>query len=174
VLLVTTFVVQTCSAPRRNLVVTTTCIDANLFHDMISGRSVTGILHLLNMAPVDWCSKFQSTVETATFGSEHVAARTATEQILDLHLTLRYLGVPLDGQSFMFGDNKSVVNTASVPHSKLHKHHNALSCHPTREAVAAGINRFHHIVGTANPGDILSKHWGHLSIWEMSRPLLFW
>jgi len=30
-------------------------------------------------------------METATFGSEYVAARTATEQIFDLRLTLRYL-----------------------------------------------------------------------------------
>jgi len=103
-----------------------------------------------------------------------VAACTATEQILDLHLALRYLGVPLDDPSFMFGDNESVVNTASVPHSKLHKRHHALSYHRTREAIAAGITRFHHIVGTTNPVDILSKHWGHLSIWETLHPLLFW
>jgi len=165
---------EDCPTPRGNSVVTTTYVDANLFHDMISGRSVAGILHLLNMTPVDWCSKLQSTVETAVFGSEHVAARTATEQILDLRLTVRYLGVPLDGPSFMFGDNESVVNTASVPHSKLHKRHNALSCHRTREAIAAGITRFHHIVGTANPADILSKDWGHSSIWETIHPLLFW
>jgi len=61
-----------------------------------------------------------------------------------------------------------------VPHSKLHKRHNALSYHRTREAIAAGITRFHHIVGTTNTADILSKHWGHSSIWEMLRPLLFW
>jgi len=48
------------------------------------------------------------------------------------------------------------------------------TCHRTREAVAAGITRFHHIVGTANPADILSKRWGHSSIWETLRPLLFW
>jgi len=141
---------------------------------MISGQSVTGILHLLNMTPIDWYSKLQSAVETATFDSECVAPRTATEQILDLCLTLRYLGVPIDGPCFMFGDNESVVSTASVPHSKLHKRHNALSYHRTHEAIAAGITRFHHIVGTTNPADIPSKHWGHSSIWETLCPLLFW
>jgi len=141
---------------------------------MISGRSITGILNLLNMTPIDWYSKLQPTVETATFGSKYVAALTPTDQILDLRLTLCYLGVAIDGPSFMFGDNESVVNTASVPHSKLHKRHNALSYHRTREAIAAGVTCFHHIVGTTNPADILSKHWGHLSIWEMLRPLLFW
>jgi len=44
------------------------------------------------MTPVNWYSKLQTTVETATFGSKYVAARNATEQIHDLRLTLRYLG----------------------------------------------------------------------------------
>jgi len=74
----------------------------------------------------------------------------------------------------MFGDNESIVNTASVPHSKLHKCHNALSCHRTRKAIVAGVTRFHHIVGITNHADILSKHWGHSSIWEMLHPLMFW
>jgi len=41
----------------------------------------------------------------------------------------------------MVGDNESVVNTASAPYSKLHKHHNALSSgyHHTREAIAAAL-----------------------------------
>jgi hypothetical protein len=43
-------------------------VDANLFHGLITGRSVTGILHLVNKTPIDWYvySKKQATVETAT------------------------------------------------------------------------------------------------------------
>ena len=48
----------------------TTYVDANLYHDMITGHSVTGILHLINGTPFEWYSKKQSTVETATYGSE--------------------------------------------------------------------------------------------------------
>jgi len=51
-------------------------LDANLMNDMTTRKSVTGILHLLNKTPIDWYSKKQPTVETATFGSEFVAART--------------------------------------------------------------------------------------------------
>ena len=57
--------------PLGKRVVLTTYVDANLYHDLISGRSVTGILHMANKTPVDWFSKLQSTVETATFGSEY-------------------------------------------------------------------------------------------------------
>ena len=45
------------------------------------------------------------------------------EQIIDLRLQLRYLGVPVKGSTMMFGDNESVVNSASIPHARLHKRH---------------------------------------------------
>ena len=124
---------------------TTSFVDANLYHDLVNGRSVTGILHMVNQTPIDWFSKLQATVETATYGSEFVATRQCVEQIIDLRLTLRYLGVPIEGSSYLFGDNKSVVDSSTMPHGKLHKRHHALSFHKTREAVAAGIVRYHHV-----------------------------
>jgi hypothetical protein len=101
-------------------------VDANLYHDLISGKAVTGTLQLLNGTLIDWYSKLQSTVETATFGSEYVAARIASEQIIDIRLTLRYLGVEIKGPSFLFGENESDVNTAVMSHSRLAKRQNAL------------------------------------------------
>ena len=160
--------------PRGKRVIHTAFVDANLLHDLLSGKAVSGMLHMLNKTPVDWYAKLQSTVETATFGSEYVAARTCTNQTTDLRNTLRYLGVPIEGPSFMFGDDESVVNTASVPHSKLGKRHNILSYHRTREAIAAGMIRFHWLQGSKNPADVLSKHWDYASVWDQLRPLLFW
>ena len=51
-------------------------VNANLFHGMITGHSVTGILHFLNKMPINWYAKKQVTVETATYGSEYVATYT--------------------------------------------------------------------------------------------------
>jgi hypothetical protein len=160
--------------PKGKAVTMTTFFDANLYHDLISGKSVTGILHMFNQTPIDWFSKLQSTVETATFGSEYVAARTATEQIIDLRLTLRYLGVPINGRSMLFGDNESVVNSAAIPHSKMHKRWVALSYHRVRWSIAAGISNIFHVAGAKNPSDILSKHWDMPSVWNVVQPLLFW
>jgi hypothetical protein len=160
--------------PKGRPVTLTHYVDANLYHDCLTGRSVTGILHFINATPIDWFSKRQSTVETATYGSEFVAARTCVEQIMDLRNTLRCLGVPIRGSSWMFGDNESVVNSATQPHAKLHKRHTALSFHRVCEAIAAGIVRFFHIPGDANPADILSKHWGYTQVWQLLQPLLFW
>jgi hypothetical protein len=149
-------------------------VDANLYHDLVTGRSVTGILHLVNKTPIDWYSKKQATVETATYGSEFIAARVCVDQSIDLKTTLRYLGVHVRRKAYMFGDNKSVVDSSTIPHSKLHKRHNALSFHRVREAIAAGILAFYHIEGAENPADILSKHWGYRQIWRLLHPLLFW
>ena len=107
--------------PLGHWVLLTHYVDANLFHDVITGRSVTGILDLVNGTPIDWYSKKQATIETATYGSEFVAARTCVERDVNLRNTLRYLGVPIHKKAYMFGDNESVINSASTPHAKLHK-----------------------------------------------------
>jgi len=74
----------------------------------------------------------------------------------------------------MFGDNKTVVDSSTIPHSKLHKRHTILSFHRVREAIASGMVAFYYLPGTINPADILSKHWGYTQIWSMLQPLLFW
>ena len=165
---------QDAPKPMGKPVILTHYVDANLYHCMLTGRSVTGILHLINGTPIDAFSKKQSTVETATYGSEFVAARTCVEQIMDLRNTLRYLGVPIQGRSYMFGDNESVVNSSSRPDAKLHKRHVALSYHRVREAVASNMLSFLFIEGSKNPADILSKHWGYQCVWPQLRTLLFW
>ena len=159
--------------PKGKPVRTTTFVDANLMHDYTTGKSVTGILHLLNQTPLDWFSKRQGQVETATYGSEFVAARTATEQITDLRYTLRMFGVPLDGPSWMFGDNQSVITSSTIPHSTLSKRWNALSYHRVREAVASGCVIFTFIASKANPADIMTKALGHLHVWPHIDTLLF-
>ncbi len=160
--------------PLGKPIVTVSFVDANLAHCALTGRSVTGVLHLINKTPFDWYAKKQSTVNTATYGSEFVAARTCTEQIMDIRVTLWYLGVNIL-RSVAFGDNESVVNSSMIPEGKLHKRHLALSYHQVREAIAAKVFTFTHMNGKFNPADMLSKHWGYQQIWKYAlRPLLFW
>jgi len=160
--------------PLGKPVVMTSYVDANLYHDYSTGRAVTGILHFYNQTPIDWYTKKQATVESATYGAEFVAARIAKEQITARRLDLRYLGVPVKGAARLFGDNESVVKSGSIPHSKLNKRHQALSYHAVREAIASGMLSFTHIPGQINPSDILSKHWGYQQVWPTLRPILFW
>ena len=147
-----------CPQPKGKAVRTTTYADANLLHDLVTGRSATGLLHFLNQTPIDASSKRQNQVESATYGSEFMAARQAVEQIID----------------WLFGNNKSVVTSSNIPYSSLNKRWNALSYHKVREAVAIGFIHFVHIPLIENPSDILTKSLP----WHKARvhvePLLFW
>ena len=153
---------------------TTTYVDANLHHDQVTGKAVTACLHIVNATPSRWYTKRQATVETATYGSEFVAARIATDPIIDLRYTLMYLGVPVRSKSYMFGDNKSVVDSASIPTSTLSKKSTLASYHRVREAIAAGYLQFNWKDGKSSPADILSKHWEFANISPLLKPLLFW
>ena len=85
----------------------------------------------------------------------------------------RYLGAKVTPHVYLFGDNASVVQSGSIPHSRLNKRHIALSYHFVREAIASGLLKFGHIPGEDNAADILSKHWSYAKIWPMLQPLLF-
>ena len=56
-------------------------VDANLYHNMLTGHSITGILHFMNKTPIDSYSKKQATIETVTYGSKFVAAHTCIDQV---------------------------------------------------------------------------------------------
>ena len=104
------------------------------------------------------CPELQ--IENATYGSEFVAAKNATEQIIDIN-----------SKAYMFGDNKSVVTSSTVPHSLLSIRHNILSYHRVREAIAAKILVFHWCDSSQNKSDILSKHWEFYKVCHIIRDL---
>ena len=147
--------------------------DADHAHDILTRRFVTGILLFINNTPVRWESKHQKTVETSTYGSEFVAAKQATELIMEMRYTLRSLGVPLDGPALMLRNNHSVVLNTTVPSSTLKKKHNACAYHRVREAIAAKILRFAHIASNENYADVLTKALSPKMFRELVAPVLF-
>jgi hypothetical protein len=106
---------------------------------------------------VIWFSKRQNTVESSTFGSEFVAARSALEAVEALRYKLRIFGIPIAGPINMFCDNNSVVTNCRHPHSTLNKKHNAICYHSVREAVAAGKIRMAKEPTETNLADLFTK-----------------
>ena len=74
----------------------------------------------------------------------------------------------------MFGDNRSVVTSSTIPNSTISKRHHLASYHRVREAIAAKYISFHWKDGKSNPADVLSKHWEFATVWPMLKPILFW
>ena len=85
---------------------------------------------------------------------------------------MRYLGVPIKTKSYLFGDNKSVVTSSTLPHSTLGKRHNILAYHRVSEAIASKILAYHWIRTGYILSDMLSKHWDHPSVYNMIMKLL--
>jgi hypothetical protein len=100
--------------PRGKLVLTSTYQDANLHHDLVTGRAMSGIIHLVNQTPLTSYCKTQMTVKTATYGSECMVARHSCKHIMDLRYILRMMGIPIDGPAWAFGDNASVITSSTT------------------------------------------------------------
>jgi hypothetical protein len=120
----------------------TVYVDADHAHDLVTSRSITGILIILNETPTRLISKCQKTVETSNNGSESVASRVDTELIVEIRYMLRSLGVALDGLALMLGDNMSVVLNTTVISNFLKKNHNTIGNHRVIDATVARVMRF--------------------------------
>jgi hypothetical protein len=143
--------------PLGNMATLTCYVDADHARDKLTRRSVTGIVLLVNNTPLTWMSKRQKTVETSTYGSELVAARIATDLIIEWRYKLRMLGIILEDTSLLVGDNMSVVVNTTLPSSSLKKKHQACNYHRVREAIAGRILNFGHIDTADNVADICTK-----------------
>ena len=123
---------------------------------------------------IDWYLKRQATVETASYGSEMVARKIAVEQTKEIRYVLRSIGVPIEGPSIMFGDNKSVVKSTMIPNSSLKRKSLLLAFHSIREAIVANIINFFHMPGKENPADCHMKFVSGAEWERLLKPFLRW
>ena len=85
-------------------------VDTDHAADTVTRRSRTGYFICLNMAPVVWYSKKQTTIESSVFGTEFVALKVAMETVRCLRYKLRMMRVPFDSPTYMYGVNMSVIH----------------------------------------------------------------
>ena len=67
---------------------------------------------------------------------------------------------------------KILQTGATLPYSTLTKRHIILAFHKVREAIAAKLMAFYWIQSAYNLSDMLSKHWGHPTVYPMILKLL--
>ena len=91
--------------PLGKIIHMTEFVDANLYFNLVPGHAYSGILIFLNQTPIEWYCKKQSTVACATFGSKFVAAKTATKKAYSLCYSLWMMGIPVDYETYVLGDN---------------------------------------------------------------------
>ncbi|CAJ1948049.1 unnamed protein product [Cylindrotheca closterium] len=118
---------------------TSVFFDANLAHDLVTRRSITGLLVYVGSTLVSWTSKRQGCIASSTYCSEFIAMRAATEEAISIRYMLCSLGVPVEEPTNLLGDNLGVIQSAAMKDADLKKKHVAISYHCVREAVAAQI-----------------------------------
>ena len=143
--------------PKGKAVVLTGFFDASHACCLQTRRSMSSVLLFINKTPIYWFAKRQNTVESSTFGSECVSGRIAVDLSVELCYKLRMLGVPVKGSTLLFGDNESMVNQVTKPHSTLKKRHLANCYHRVREAVANKIVSIVHCASEWNLADMGTK-----------------
>ena len=67
------------------------------------------------------------------------------------------MGIPIDGPTYVFGDNQSVLANTTIPESKLKKKSQSIVYHFVREGVAKDEWRTTYINTNDNPADLLTK-----------------
>jgi hypothetical protein len=98
-------------------------VDSDHAGEQMTRRSRTGYLIFLNMAPIQWFSKRQGTVETSVFGAEFVAMRAAGNEACRgiRYYKLRMMGIPVNEPTYIYGENMSVIHNTQRPELTLKK-----------------------------------------------------
>ena len=143
--------------PRGKFVWLRMFVDSDHAGEKRTRRSRSGFFIYLNMAMIQWHSKRQPTLESSVFGAEFVALKNGIETLRGIRYKLRMMGVDIDGPSYVYGDNMSVIYNTSKPESVLKKKSNSICYHTVREAVAMGEALTAHIRSENNPADLATK-----------------
>jgi hypothetical protein len=67
------------------------------------------------------------------------------------------MGVNIDGPTYVYGDNMSLVHNTQRPESVMKKKTNAICYHAVRESAAMGESIIVHVLYVNNPSDICTK-----------------
>ena len=86
-----------------------------------------------------------------------MAMKHCCEYLRGLRYKLREMGIPVEGPSYIFGDNKSFLANSSVPDSMLQKKSNAIAYHFVREGCCCDEWLVTYINTLENIADLLTK-----------------
>ncbi|KAL7460039.1 hypothetical protein ACHAXS_000507 [Conticribra weissflogii] len=66
--------------------------------------------------------------------AEFVAMKMKVYTFICLRYKLRMMGVAIDGATYIYGDNMSIIKNTSLPKSTLNKKSNAVCYHAVRQS----------------------------------------
>ena len=141
--------------------------DASHNVDNDDGRSTTGHIFYFLDSPITWCSQKQETVALSSCEAEFMAATEAAKQAIWLQdLLSEIIGKPCE-KVVIYIDNKSAIALTKNPVFHGRSKHIHRRYHFIRECVDNNLIEVHHIAGSEQRADILTKALARIRFKEM-------
>ena len=120
-------------------------------------RSVSGFIIECASAPIAWSSKQQVIVALSSCKAEYLSCTHCARHIIWLHTLFIEIGFPQPNTTILYCNNKRTVSCTHDPHLHSRMKHIDIHAHFICECVNNKIIDVHHIPGTNNPADMLTK-----------------
>jgi hypothetical protein len=131
--------------------------DSDYGTDSTNGKSVSGMVFMMNGGPICWKSKQQDTVAQSTCEAELIAATVVAREAMWLRKLLPELGVALQGPVLVKGDNEGALNLIKHPVLSTKSKHIRQKHFYAREVSDLNEVKFSYINTTQNLADIFTK-----------------
>jgi hypothetical protein len=118
-------------------------------------HSREGLILFFNGSPIDWVSKKQTGVSTASTEGEYKALTLACHRVIAAKTTLEHMGVEVSLPIPIYCDNTGAIIMSDHPTAK--SRHIFIHFHYVRELVELGIVRIEYISTHDQIADILTK-----------------
>ena len=120
-------------------------------------RSVSGFVIECGGAPVAWSSKQQAIVALSSCEAEYLSCAHCVRHIIWFRSLFQELGFNQKQPTVLYCDNKGTVTCTHDPHSHSQMKHIDIRAHFIRDCVNKELIDVHHVPGTENPSDLLTK-----------------
>jgi hypothetical protein len=135
-------------------------VDAAHATDLITRRSITGLVFMFGGGPLAYKSKIQSTVSTSSTEAEFLAAVHAAKIAKYLRSILLELGYPQLGPTTLFEDNAAAILMVNASRPTPRARHIDIQHFALQEWKANQEIVLSHIPGIVNSADSLTKSLG--------------
>ena len=130
--------------------------DADWGNDRNDGRSISGIIVIINNGPVFWSSRKQPSVATSTMEAEYIALSDASRECIarmqlfsDLHIQVN--------KPVLLCDNQAALSIVRYPVHHQRSKHIAIRYHYIRDAFNNGKFDIQYVPSAEQLADILTK-----------------
>ncbi len=120
-------------------------------------KSISSYIVKCANSPLTWSSKQQVVVALSSCKAEYLACSHAAHQIAWLHSLFKELSFPQLHPTLLYCNNQGMVACTHNPQSHSHMKHIDIRAHFICDMVNKQLIDVHHIPGTKNPVDLLTK-----------------